>query len=215
MRFRFHNNSVQFDHWLRFPMDIAVLREIYLDKEYDWCPIVDPKVIIDLGAHFGDTTLYYHTRFPNARIIAVEPAPESYERLLKNTQNIKNIIPVQAAVTDIDGEITLNLMSSSLGNSLSTRSHTTSSVRVPAMTLRTLLDKQQINFVDLLKFDIEGAEFTIFGSPNNTQNIKALIGEVHEDLGGDTIQKFKSLFTERVVETEQLQNKKRFITRIY
>ena len=91
MRFRFHNNSVQFDHWLRFPMDIAVLREIYLDKEYDWCPIVDPKVIIDLGAHFGDTTLYYHTRFPNARIIAVEPAPESYERLLKNTQNIKNI----------------------------------------------------------------------------------------------------------------------------
>ena len=70
-------NSQPITFYLRHVMDLAVLREIFIEKEYDWFPIENPKVIIDLGAHFGDTSLYYHSRFPDAKIIAVEPSPEN------------------------------------------------------------------------------------------------------------------------------------------
>lgn len=214
MAFRFYFNHRPFVLWLRHPMDVAVLREIYIDKEYDWCPVPQPRTIVDLGAHFGDTTLYYHTRFPEARIIAVEPAPESFERLVKNTKAIPQIIPVQAAISDYDGEMALNIMPSSLGNSLSVRKESTASVQVQTMTLDSLLGRHGIETVDLLKFDIEGAEFGIFKDFVDTHKIKALIGEVHEDLGSATIEEFKNYFSGRQIAIEQLKNKKRYIVNI-
>ncbi len=204
----------RFALYLRQPMDIAVLREIYIEGEYEWCPVLEPKVIVDLGAHFGDTALYYHARFPEAKIIAVEPAPDNFARLIENTKGIVNIVPVQAAVSDHNGELILHVMPSSLGNSLAKRPESTDTVKVPAMTLETLFTAHHITTVDLLKFDIEGAEFTVFRNNHENHHIKSYIGEVHEDLGNDTIDGFKKMFTERQVVAEQLKNQKRYIVKI-
>lgn len=168
--------------YLRYVMDIAVLREVFVDKEYDWCPIQDPKVIIDLGAHFGDTTLYYASRFPAAKIIAVEPSPENYERLVKHTCYNPNIIPVQAAVGGEDGEIKLHLMPSSLGHSVVERLGNASAVSVSQLSLASLFQKFNITKADLVKFDIEGAEFDLFRKLSNDILINVLIGELHFDL---------------------------------
>lgn len=214
MAFNFVYNNQPFTIWMRHPMDVAVLREIYLDKEYEWCPIEDPKVIIDLGAHFGDTAVYYHTRFPQARIIAVEPAPESYARLVQNTKNIPEITTVQAAIGGSDGSITLHLVPSSLGHSVVVRSQTHDSVEVPQLLLSSLLQKVGVTNVDLIKFDIEGAEFAVFESAGATTTAQAYIGEVHEDLGGKSILDFKQMFTTHHIDSEQLPNTKRFIVKI-
>ena len=115
---RFSHNDREITYYLRHVMDVAVLREVYVNKEYEWFPVQDPKVIVDLGAHFGDTTLYYHAQFPDALILAVEPAPENFARLEKHVAGIKNIICVNAAVGDHDGSITLNIGESSLGHSV-------------------------------------------------------------------------------------------------
>ena len=37
-----------------------------------------PKLIIDAGAYIGDTSAYFLSRFPSARVIALEPNPESF-----------------------------------------------------------------------------------------------------------------------------------------
>lgn len=195
-------------------MDLAVLREIYLDKEYEWFPHGEPKTIIDLGAHFGDTALYYHALFPNARIIAVEPAPETYARLVENTEHILQITALQSAISDTDGEIELHIMPSSLGNSLIQRKGTTNVVRVSSIKLATLLKKYELDGVDLLKFDIEGAEFPIFSDKEATICSKAYIGEVHEDLAEKTIEEFKGFFEGRKIIVEQLNNKKRYVVKI-
>ena len=211
---RIHHRGGIYGFWLRYAMDLAVLREIYIEKEYDWCPDQDIKVIIDLGAHFGDTTLYYHALFPDATIIAVEPTPESYARLVKNTQNMSNIITVQAAVGASDGVAHLHLMPSSLGNSLMERKDSTVSIDVPQLSLRTLLSNYEITNVDILKFDIEGAEFSLFNDKAILDHIRSFIGEVHEDLGGMSVGNFVSHFSKFAVVVEPLQNKNRFIVKI-
>jgi len=193
-------------------MDIAVLREVFVDKEYDWCPTEDPKVIIDLGAHFGDTALYYHARFPNAKIIAVEPSPENYERLIQHTKHIPNIVAVQAAVGSSDGEVTLNLMPSSLGHSVMQRKDSDHSVVVSQLSLATLFQQQKIDKADLIKFDIEGAEFDLISSIPAEEYSTVYIGEIHFDLRPnynlDWIEKKFVVFDRQIT---SLSNKKRVI----
>lgn len=207
-----NNNSIVF--YLRHVMDIAVLREVFVDKEYEWCPTSDLKVIIDLGAHFGDTTLYYAARFPEAKIVAVEPSPENFARLVQHTKHNPNIIPVQAAIGPEDGEITLHLMPSSLGHSIVDRKGSGEEVVVQQLSLQSLFQKNNITKADLIKFDIEGAEFDLFKSFNPKEYSNSYIGEVHYDLTSDTNINFDDFFSGFHLEKIMLQNDKRFLVMV-
>lgn len=180
---KYNDRSLTF--WLEIPMDIVVLVEIFVFKEYEWGLDADPKVIVDLGAHFGDTALYYNAVYPEAKIIAVEPAPENFVRLQKHVESIENIIAINAAVGANDGEMNLHIGSSSLGHSLVKRSETDQVVSVPQYTLQTLYKMHGLQKADLLKFDIEGAEFPLFESIDVNGAADAYIGEMHYDLNSD------------------------------
>lgn len=176
-------------------MDVAVLREVFVDKEYSWFPIEKPKYIIDLGAHFGDTALYYHAHFPQAKIIAVEPSPENFKRLQKNTKDISQIIIVQAAVGEVTGFTDLHIDKSSLGVSVQKRSGNETIIKVPQITLTDLLKEFSIQKADVIKFDIEGAEFSLFNNIQTEEISKTFIGEIHLDLTNIELQTFKNNFS--------------------
>ena len=171
-----------FKIFLRTNADIAVLREIFLDQEYAWCPVENPKIIIDLGAHFGDTAIYYACRFPTATIYALEPSPENYERLVKHTTDFKNIVPIQAAVGSSDKMVDFNLMGSSLGHSVTKRANTLDTIAVRQISLPTLYKTYGIKSADLIKFDIEGGEFDLLSHIEVKDFTTACIGEIHFDL---------------------------------
>lgn len=173
----------QITFYLKYFLDLAVLKEVFLDEEYLWeYSDSDPKVVLDIGAHFGDSSLFYHALYPDARIIAVEPSPENFARLVKHVEKISNIIPVNAAVGLIDGEITLNLTKSSLGHSVVSRGANSSSVKVSQLSIESLKKKIDIEKVDLIKFDIEGGEFGLLNNPLFLQSASAFIGELHFDI---------------------------------
>ncbi len=199
----FNNKKIIF--YLKYPMDIAVLREVFIDNEYAWCPIENPKVIVDLGAHFGDTTLYYHVRFPEATILAAEPSPENYARLAKHTKHIPNIKPLQVAVGGSNGTIELNLGVSSLGHSVMARKDSKNSVTVPLITLADLLQRNGVEKADLIKFDVEGAEFDIFKSINPAEYANSYIGELHFDLGNVSKEEFTKWFSKFDIEWTQIR----------
>ena len=211
-RFSYIQNNINVNLFLQKTIDIAVLKELYIQKEYAWFPIKNPQVIIDLGAHFGDTTLYYHAQYPDAKIIAVEPSPTSFERLKKHVADIPQIIPVCAAVGAYDGDVMFNITESSLGNSLVERESTIRTVSVPQMTLRTLFKTYNIERADILKFDIEGGEFSLFDD-SPTQYARAYIGEVHGDLSDTPVDIFFDIFKNFQCERIPLSNKRRFILR--
>jgi len=57
-----------------------------------------PDVIYDIGADVGSITMFAHKTYQNAKIIAVEPNPWSFPRLVKNAAEIPEIVPIRAAL---------------------------------------------------------------------------------------------------------------------
>ncbi len=58
-------------------------------------------------------------------------------------------------------------------------------IRVDCVTLQNVLDVNEIKFVDLLKVDIEGAEYeAVMGSPEvfKSGRVKAIVLEYHSDI---------------------------------
>ena len=58
-----------------------------------------PVVLVDIGAHVGVFSKYARFLFPKARIIAVEPHPENYKRLVENLKDC-NVETINAALGD-------------------------------------------------------------------------------------------------------------------
>lgn len=211
MKFLFHYRGQEIAMHIESIVDLAALHEVFVLEEYDWELSFSPKIILDLGAHFGDTALYYHLRYPDAQIFAIEPAPETFKRLEKNVSSIKNITAIQAGISEKDGFADLYIMPSSLGSSLKERKGTKNTVRVPVYTLDSLLKTCKISRADLIKFDIEGAEESLFvtGQPENFA--RAYIGEVHADLISVDKNVFISQFAGFKMQTEDLSSTSRCI----
>ena len=200
--------------YLHQPMDLAGFRETFVDLEYKWSPSDNfyPKIIVDLGAHIGDTALYYHYHYPEAQIIAVEPSPENFKRLVENTKNTPLIYPVQAAIGPENKLIKLNLLDSSLGHSVIQRKESSKSVEVEQIDIQTLFSRYKIQKADLIKFDIEGAEFALFESIGQIDSIADnYIGELHYDLAGSSSLNVQSKFKDFDVEIQTISPKRSII----
>lgn len=211
MGFSFTAHSMQFNLSLENPVDIAPLVELYVRREYDVAFPSAPETIIDLGANYGDSTLYFHALFPRARIFAVEPSPHSFERLRVHVAPYANITPVHALVSDSTGSGRLNLTDSgSLGNSILER-ESSASVAVPSYTLDALIAHLGLTQVDLIKFDIEGAEGRIFTDKTKTTSAHTFLGEVHEDLMEVSKGDFLAVFGDFTVALTPLKNPMRSI----
>jgi FkbM family methyltransferase len=160
--------------------ELDVLYEVALKGEYQLPPDVEPATIVDLGAHVGLATLYFAAHYPRARVVAVEADPELIPRLAQNAPGAEI---VHAAIGRIDGVRTFyRADDTTWGNSVDRTLPWQTPVTVPAMTLEGVLDRRGIERVDLLKVDIEGAEWEVFanGVPDR---VNAIIGELHFHAG--------------------------------
>jgi FkbM family methyltransferase len=120
---------------------------------------------IDVGSNVGWYALFLAQEAGTAvatRILAVEPQPEIFDRLIYNIrQNPSSTIKaVDCAVADKTGELTLFLDPRNRGEaSLKiVNSSQTDAIRVPAVTLIELLNREGLAHVDAIKLDVEGAE---------------------------------------------------------
>jgi FkbM family methyltransferase len=120
---------------------------------------------IDVGSNVGWYALFLAREAGPAvpaRILAVEPQPEIFERLIYNIRQnpFGTIKAVDCAVADKTGELTLFLDPLNRGEaSLKiVNSSQTDAIRVPAVTLLDLLNREGLTRVDAIKLDVEGAE---------------------------------------------------------
>jgi FkbM family methyltransferase len=174
--------------------DLLVFREIFVTRQYDTKIEVDPKIILDLGGNVGFSAMYFAARYPHATVHTVEPDPKNFRRLCNNVRAFDNIRPHQLAVAGKDGFMTLfTHPSRGMSSSVMPRAGF-QELQVRAVTLDTFLDEQKIEHVDLLKFDVEGAEFDMFRSLKSLDRFSVLVGEVHVDLIPASWAEFLGLF---------------------
>jgi FkbM family methyltransferase len=154
--------------------EYEVLEEVFVDEAYGSGLPAHAQAIIDLGSHVGLSALYLAARYPNARLLAVEPNPTLSGRLRRNLARVERVTVAPVAVADKDGKARLRVGS----GSWSGRLEDTAGYLVPTVTLNTLLQRHRFDAVDVLKFDIEGAEFRALPGADLSA-VKALVGEVH------------------------------------
>ena len=123
----------------------------------------EDSVFIDAGASVGGYALSIAAASPRAKILAVEPLPEIFERLVYNIdQNaFANVKALSCALADRDGEVTLFVNANNRGET-SVRIVSADAkglrLRVPAKSLFSVLRGEGYERLDAIKLDIEGAE---------------------------------------------------------
>ena len=119
---------------------------------------------VDVGASVGGYALFVAAKAgPRAKVLAVEPDPEVFERLVFNIRAnpFGTVKAIACAVADLDGEITLFVDAHNRGESsmrIVNADPSGGQIKVPAKTLLSLLRDEGYAKLDAVKIDVEGAE---------------------------------------------------------
>lgn len=175
----------------------TISREVCFTRVYEpqetWLvrEILQPGMsFVDVGANWGYFTLLAaHLVGVQGRILSLEPDPRMFARLQENIECNRlsqvTALPIAAAATaekltlagydEVGGNFGISRLVSGV-------LPPTISFQVEAVALDDLLDAQQLEAVDLMKMDIEGAEaFALVGLERSLRlgRIKRLLLELH------------------------------------
>lgn len=198
-RIKLNFNNKSFDFYPSDGSDVGVLRDIFVHQEYA-LEAVSPRIIVDLGSNSGISVLYFKLIFPHAAIYCFEPEPITYQKLRRNTEQFSQVYTFNSALASQGGVLDFFYNTdSSISSSLFDRGVGLKKISVSAQTLDDVMKDNAIDHIDLLKFDIEGAEFDVFKNFKGLHKVNQLIGEVHEDIAKQTVEEFIVLFSDFIL----------------
>jgi len=150
--------------------DVPVFKQVIVNREYDFgFPLPENPVIIDAGANIGMASVYFANKFSTARIIALEPDPWNFAMLEKNVRPYPKIRPINAALWEKSTSMRITHQDwGTAGRACEPDQDGT----IHAITIAELCRSFEVDHIDLLKVDIEGAEKGIF------ENSREWIGKV-------------------------------------
>lgn len=162
--------------------DEELIRRILIDRiEYSMFSKCAPKVIFDVGANIGATSLLFANNYPDAKIYAFEPEPENFKLLEENTGPYENIYSFNVALGSENARRVLKGSddNTNLGGFSFHPEGTNEEIEsvVQVLDVREVIKDLSVETIDLLKIDTEGCEFEIISSlPKVPQYI---MGEAH------------------------------------
>ena len=143
------------------------LMDAYSDKDELYAELPDGiGSFIDAGAYNGDTVKEAIAYFPNlSEVIAIEPDPKNYKKLLKYTDTLDGIrvTALNAAVWDNDGEGEFLASGNRNSSVSSTASYQHKDTGVDLVSIDSLMASP-----DYIKYDVEGAELEALIGSHNT-----------------------------------------------
>lgn len=152
--------------------------------------------IVDIGAHIGTFSILSASKFKDAKIFAFEPFPETYELLKRNINenNIHQIKPFENAIASTNDTLKLYLSDENWEHSIA-NVDSKEFIEVKGKKIDTLIKEVEIDKIDLVKFNCEGAEFEILNSisHNSYKIIRLMVILYHEDMAKG--QKVENLFS--------------------
>ncbi|MEN9647303.1 MAG: hypothetical protein RLY57_107 [Candidatus Parcubacteria bacterium] len=193
--------------------DVAMMIEMFHEHEYAFPELTEINKIIDIGANIGSASLYFSTLFPHAKIVAVEPDPQNIIKLEMNIAAYQSITLIKGAVDSQSGYTTFySDKNVGMSSSFIKRSPQQEPYTVTTYTINDICKQAGWDSYDLLKFDMEGAEWNIF-SHRPFILPRFIIGEYHEDLTGKTVEEFLKLFPEYISQVKRIAPQ-RFILKL-
>jgi FkbM family methyltransferase len=140
-------------------IDCILHQQINTDRIYDfYFKNKQDLTIVDAGANVGIFSLYAHTKAK--RIYSIEPTPDHFDILKQLTQPFSNIIPINCALWSNDTELRFFVNPNNTTANTAMNSNGIP-ITVKARSLPSLIKEYNIDHIDLIKMDIEGAEFNV------------------------------------------------------
>jgi len=140
-------------------------------------PLTKDSVVVDAGAHRGEFSAEIIRRF-GCQCHLVEANPRLVETLIvARAESITT-----AALGACDGRGMLHVSENPEATGLFDAGSATTSVEVETISLATLMQRRGITEIDILKLDIEGAEFDLIASTPDQilQRINQITVEFHD-----------------------------------
>jgi FkbM family methyltransferase len=161
----------------------------FLEKIKNKVNLNDINIIFDIGSRDCCQSLEFCDWFPQSQIYAFEPTPKSAEWCFKAVEKYKNIHFFDSAISQKDGfidfyEVTNGNIGASSILKKNDRHHYGSQyeqkkITISSIKAKTFIEKNNINNVDLIWMDVQGAEIDVLSSFEDClNNVKAIHTEV-------------------------------------
>jgi FkbM family methyltransferase len=180
--------------------DVQSFEKVFIAEEYSLPFEISPKVIVDAGANIGMATLYFASRYPGARVLAIEPESKNFEMLQRNCARLSNVVLVQAALWPVQRRLAISDPGDGAwAYSVTAQSANESTAEVSAITMEEIFCKLAANNIDLLKLDIEGSERELFATDAGAWlgRVECIVVELHDRLRPGCAKAFYSALTAR------------------
>lgn len=178
--------------------DYRVYNQVLLEKEYKeladcigrYVPGESVRYVLDAGGNIGLTTLYLKKRFPQARVVTIEPDAKNFSLLQRNVHLnrlegvsfLKAGLWGKAEALSIDRgfrdgkEWSIALTAAAGGGE---------AAGLPGVTVEDVLRMFGFSHLDVLKIDIEGAERFVFADNGHVSGflakVKFIAIEIHDE----------------------------------
>lgn len=147
---------------------IGMISEIFFSKRYNPAgfEIIEGDIVVDVGANIGVFSVYAATS-KASKVISIEPEKENAEFVKKNMKIngfAKNHILLRAALFDISG--TASLITSDCNEGHIVKAFDEEGEVIQTIDPNDLFATLNIERINFLKIDCEGAEGRIFSAKN-------------------------------------------------
>lgn len=163
--------------------DASVFWQVFVCEDYAPVCHGDANVIVDCGANVGYTSAYLASRYPGARVLAIEPDAANCAMVARNLASYgSRITVINKAIWSTPGPLKLVAPEAARGEwGIQVRACAPGEAPdVDATTIPELMQHAGIREIDILKVDIEGAELALFGgSPPWLAAVRNIIIEYH------------------------------------
>lgn len=179
------------ENWVKHPYRLSrhgdLGRRGFIDETYTRLVNAgETPLIIDAGANIGASVLFFRWRYPQAKIIAIEPEASNFELLQFNTAGRPNISLSRSALASTDSSMDLYDPGRSTDAfravPCGAGGHGEKIDTVPALSVSSLLGIAGPNITPLLaKIDIEGGEAELFSANTDwVDAFPAIAIELHD-----------------------------------
>ena len=167
--------------------DIPTYHQVFINSDYE-CEISKyPKVIIDAGANVGFASIFFANRYPESKVLSIEPELSNFTLLKHNVMPYPNVVPIRAALWKDNADV--EIIDPGLGH-WGFQTKDSGKIlsepllgKVPGITVDKIMMDYHVEYVDILKIDIEGAEKEVFENVSKWINmVGVMIIELHDRL---------------------------------
>ncbi len=177
---------------------------VYVEPNFVYAPdLSSASVVIDGGCSYQADFSIYLMRRHGVRAFGVDPTRKHGHALRElETQYPGRFVHVPCAIAAADGDLTFtesqtNESGSLLQDHVNVMQDRTTSYHVKALTLGSLLEHISVDAVDILKLDLEGAEYELLDGTTAEQlkPFKQVFVEFHHH----AVSRFGEADTQRIV----------------